>query len=169
MNGALYTQGQSNSFMSIMAKQMALVGGGEFNQPDINAVNGDYGITSGLPAGVAGRLYLKLPTTAPTNPACTTSGPAPSPKLPGNGITTYTGDKSKLNNFSAYKATIQLSLAPQLGGPAVPQNIYYNPWYSRFASQPGVSTLVGDAAASLANNELSSYSGWALMMCLDLR
>jgi len=156
MNGALYTQGQSNSFMSIMAKQMALVGGGEFNQPDINAVNGDYGITAGLPAGVAGRLYLKLPTIAPPNPACTTSGPGPSPKLPGNTITAYAGDKSKLNNFSVYKASIQLSLTPALSGPAA-GNPYFNPWFSRFAASPSVngatgSSLVGDAAAALANN-----------------
>src|SRR4051812_40705801 len=46
MNGALYTDGQNASFMAILANQMKLVGGGEFNQPDINAVNGDYGITS---------------------------------------------------------------------------------------------------------------------------
>ena len=151
MNGALYTAGQNASFMSILTKQMKSVGGGEFNQPDINAVNGDYGITQGSP-GVAGRLYLK----GVSGTGCSTVTPAPAPKLPGNAITAYSGDKTKLNNFSAYRASIQLSLTPALGGPAT-GNAFYNPWFGRFAASPSVdgttgSSLIGDAAAALGNN-----------------
>ncbi len=152
MNGALYDAGQNNSFMRIFTNQLKKVGGGDFNQPDIAAVNGDYGIGAGLGAGVAGRLYLKGVTGSP----CPTGGPAPSPKAP-NAITAYAGDKTKLNNFSAYKVNVQLSQVANLGGPAA-GNPYYNPWYARFASSPPAtfpgagSTLVGDAAAALAAN-----------------
>src|SRR5690349_17723556 len=39
--GALFTEGQQNSFPSILAKQFQTVGGSAtFNQPDINSVNG---------------------------------------------------------------------------------------------------------------------------------
>lgn len=154
MNGALYTDGQNSSFMSIVANQMKLVGGGDFNQPTINATVGDYGIANGLPAGAAGRLYLKNPAT-PANPSCTTAGPGPTAKIPGNAITAFAGDKTKLNNFSAYKISIQTSLLAATSGPAA-SNPFYNPWFARFAATPSLngttgSTLIGDAAASLAN------------------
>ncbi len=152
MNGALYDAGQNNSFMRIFTNQLKLVGGGDFNQPDINAIVGDYGIANGFPSGAAGRLYLKGVTASP----CPTGGPAPTAKIPGNAITAYGGDKTKLNNFSAYKASIQLAQSPALGGPPA-ANPYYNPWFARFAATPSVngttgSTLVGDAAAALTNN-----------------
>lgn len=141
MNGALYNDGQSHSFPAIVAAQMQMVGGGSFNQPDINAVNGYYGTTPG-PSGIIilGRLYLKG-----------TTSPAPTPKIPGDLITAYTGDKTKLNNFSAYGVTIQTAQLGATGGPAS-SNPYYNPYYGRFASNPGTSTLLGDAAAALTDS-----------------
>lgn len=155
MNGALYTAGQNASFMSILTAQMKNVGGGDFNQPSIDAVNGFYGTASGIPGvpngTILGRLYLK----GVSGTGCSTASPAPTPKIPGNAITPYTGDKTKLNNFSAYKASIQLSLAPAMSGPA--GNPFYNPWFARFAASPSVngttgSSLISDAAASLGNN-----------------
>lgn len=157
-NGALYTAGQDNSFVKIMADQMAMVGGGEFNQPDINAVNGFYGVAAGMPpipdGTVLGRLYLKG-----------TTGPRPTPKIPGDLITAYAGDKAALNNFSARGVTIQTAQIPQLGGPTT-ANPYYNPFYGRFASNPGTSTLLGDAIAAdgtffvfwLGNDDVLGYA-----------
>lgn len=138
MNGALYTDGQNNSFAAILATQMKEVGGGNFNQPDINAAAGYYGMA---PDGttVLGRLYLKG-----------TTSPRPTPIIPGQLITAYAGDKAALNNFGAYGVTIQTAQIPQLGGPST-GNPYYNPYYGRFASNPGTSTLIGDAAAALAS------------------
>ncbi len=161
MNGALYTDGQNASFMSILAKQMKTVGGGEFNQPDIGAEAGYYGKALGMPpipdGTILGHLYLKNPAP-PADPLCTTSGPGPAPIVPGDAITAYAGDKSKLNNFSAYKVSIQLSMAAALGGPPPPApNPYYNPWFARFAATPSAdgvtgSTLMSDAALALSDN-----------------
>jgi len=144
MNGALYNDGQAHSFAAILAGQMKQVGGGAFNQPDINAEAGYYATAKNMPpipdGTILGRLYLKG-----------TSSPKPTPIIPGQAITPYAGDKAALNNFSAYGISIGTSLAKETGGPADPGNPYYNPYYARFASAPGTSTLIGDAAKALAN------------------
>src|ERR1041385_3327516 len=46
--GALFTAGQDNSFPAMMATQFKLVGGGDFNQPTINSVNGYSGNVGGV-------------------------------------------------------------------------------------------------------------------------
>lgn len=143
MNGALYVDGQKNSFPSLIAAQMAQAGGGTFKQPDLpaEAVNGCYDPATGC---TLGRLYLKLVGGSPT----------PTPKTPGNiqALAPYSG---ALNNFSVPGATIQTALTPLLGGPMVlpgpAANPVYNPYYARFASKPGTSTLIGDAATAMAN------------------
>ncbi|WP_194776902.1 hypothetical protein [Pararhodonellum marinum] len=141
MDGALYNRGQQNSFANILAGQMALAGGGDFNLPDIESQNGFFGMG---PGGVPlGRLILTVnPTTGATAPAPIGVGELPAP---------FTGDKTALNNFGVPNITLGLALIPQTGGPNVPQNPAYNPFYARFASNPGTSTIIGDAAAALAN------------------
>jgi hypothetical protein len=47
--------------------------------------------------------------------------------------------------------TLGTALTPLTGGPNVPENPAFNPLYARFASNPGTSTVIGDAAAALAN------------------
>ena len=37
MKGALYVDGQANSFPALLAGQLELTGGGAFNQPDLSA------------------------------------------------------------------------------------------------------------------------------------
>jgi len=141
MNGALYVAGQNNSYPALITTQMKTVGGGDFNQPNLaeSAVNGCFNPTGGC---TLGRLYLKL----------VNGSPAPTPKMPGNleSLAPYAGDKSALNNFSVPGLTIQTALLPQTGGPAS-ANPFYNPYYARFASNPGTSTVIGDAAAAMAN------------------
>lgn len=143
-NGALYTERQSASTMAILAAQMKLVGGGDFNQPDINSVNGYYGVAPG--PTILGRLYFKVNTG--TNCLGTANNPDITPKIPGETPGTYTGDKDLLNNFSVYGVTIQTAQHPALGGPSS-ANPLYNPYYARFASEPGTSTLIGDTEAAL--------------------
>lgn len=127
MNATLYNESQKYSFVAILANQLKLVGGGEFNQPDINAVNG----CLNPPTCSAGRYYLKGLVS-----------PAPTPKVPGDVITAYEGDKASLNNFGVPGATIGSAQSPLLS---------QNPYYSRFASDPGTSTMLGDAKAALAD------------------
>lgn len=135
MNGALYTAGQTNSYPAIIAGQMALAGGGTFNQPDIASVNGFFGLAGPT---VLGRLRFKIVNGAPT----------PTPQLPGDVPATFTGDKSKLNNFGVPGVTLQTAQIGALGGPSS-GNPAFNSLYARFASSPGVSTLIGDATAAL--------------------
>ncbi len=140
MDGALYNRGQQNSYPVILAEQLKLVGGGEFNVPDINSENGFY--TMG-PDGPLGRLVLTIDPS--------TGNPAPAPIGPGDIPTSYTGNKSQLNNFGVPGLTLGLALTPLTGGPNIEQNPAYNPLYARFASNPGTSTVIGDAAMALAN------------------
>ncbi len=137
MDGALYNRGQANNYAAILAKQFRIVGGGEFNQPDINSENGFFGLVDGVPVG---RLILR-------NPA----NPAPVNTRPGNLPTPYTGDKSKLNNFAVPGLT--------LAGALSPQTALQNPFYGRFASNPGVSTPLSDFTRALRNGG-TFFSVW---------
>lgn len=141
MNGALYVAGQNKSYPALITTQMAITGGGSFNQPSLaeSAVNGCFNPSGGC---TLGRLYLKI----------VNGSPAPTPKTPGNleSLAPYTGDKAALNNFSVPGLTIQTALTPLTGGPMA-SNPLYNPYYARFASAPGTSTVIGDAAAAMAN------------------
>lgn len=140
MDGALYNRGQENSFAVILADQARAVGGGEFNVPEINSENGFFQMG---PQGPLGRLVLTVnPNTGATGPAPIGAG-----ELPGN----FSGNKAELNNFGVPGITLLTALIPQTGGPAIPENPAYNRMYERFATNPGTSTVIGDAAAALAN------------------
>jgi hypothetical protein len=140
MDGALYDRGQNNSFAVHLAEQMKRVNGGTFNVPSINSANGFYAMGPGNT--VLGRLILKTAngTTAPA--------PIGLGDLPGS----FAGNKAELNNFSVPNLTLGLALIPQTGGPNVPQNPAYNPYYARMASNPGASTPIGDAAQALGTS-----------------
>ena len=147
MDGALYDRGQSNSFAVHLSEQMKLINGSEFNQPAINSVNGYFSI--GPNNTILGRLILKT-TNGSTAPAPIGLGELPTP---------YAGNKAELNNFSVPNMTLGLALIPQTGGPNVPQNPAYNPYYARFASNPGASTPIGDAAQTLGTSG-TFFSFW---------
>ncbi|WP_209332547.1 hypothetical protein [Lunatimonas salinarum] len=141
MDGALYNRSQQNGFAVILARQMEQVGGGPFNVPDINA---EVGFFSPGPGGISlGRLILQA------NPS--TGMVLPNPIVPGNPITPFTGNKAELNNFGVNRITLATALIPETGNINQPNHPAFNPEYARFASNPGTSTLVGDAAAALAN------------------
>ncbi|MCB0496549.1 MAG: hypothetical protein KDC79_10475 [Cyclobacteriaceae bacterium] len=144
MNGALYTEGQENSYANIIATQMQTVGGGTFNQPDINSVNGYYGMAGST---ILGRLHL-----------VGIDNPAPSPIIPGEAITAYSGDKSSLNNFGVPGMRIIDAAYPGYGTA--------NPYFGRFASNPATGTVLGDASAAngtfiilwLGSNDVLGYA-----------
>ncbi len=147
MDGALYNRGQGNSFAVHLAEQMKLINGGDFNLPSINSANGFYAIGPGNV--VLGRLILK-----------TVNGTtAPAPIGPGDIPAPFAGNKAELNNFSVPNMTLGVSLVPQAGGPNVPQNPAFNPLYARFASNPGTSTPIGDAATALGSGG-TFFSFW---------
>jgi hypothetical protein len=146
MDGALYNRGQENSFAVILAEQMKLAGGGEFIVPAIDSENGFFSV--GPDNIVLGRLVLTVnPTTGATGPA---------PIGPGNLPAPYSGDKASLNNFGVPGITLGTAMIPETGNP---NHALFNPMYGRIASNPGSSTLLGDAAAAMANGG-TFFSFW---------
>lgn len=165
-SAALYNEAQENSLPLILARQFECVGGSPvFNQPDIGSFNGFNSLFSDPSQGIIlGRLILfnagggELPT-----PAGTPGVPAPynDGDLPG----AYTGDKAALNNFGVPGIILAQALTSLTGGPPT-ANPAFNPYYARFASNPGSSTLLGDAIAaqgsfylfSLGINDVLGYA-----------
>jgi hypothetical protein len=146
MDGALYTLGQQNSIANMLAGQFALTVEGDytFNQPDINSEDGFNTTVNPNPAGntVFGRFKLD------------TSVPGPSPTIDGDAIAPYTGDA--VNNFGVPGIVVGQLLTAATGGPADPGNPAYNPFYARFASNPGTSRIIDEVIAA----QPSFFSLW---------
>lgn len=165
-SAALYTEGQNNSLPRILAKQFECVGGSPvFNQPDIGSVNGYNTLFSDPSQGIIlGRLILANVdgVTLPV-PAATPGLPSPynTADLPGP----FAGDKAALNGFGVPGIVLAQAVLPATGGPPT-GNPAFNPYYARFASDPGTSTLLGDAIAaqgsfylmSLGINDILGYA-----------
>lgn len=147
MDGALYTRGQTNSYPALLAGQFSLVGGGEFNQPTINSENGCYNAAGGC---TQGRLHFAYVSGSATIVPTTGDG--------GASLQAYTGNKTELNNFGVPGVTIQTAQLAATGGPSS-SNPYFNPYYARIASNPGTSTLLGDAVAAMTDGG-TFFSFW---------
>lgn len=151
-SGALFDEGQANSLPAILAESFEEVGMSDsFDQPDIDSENGFNSAFSNLGAGViAGRLILTLP-----GPSITA--------LPGELPTAFAGEKEDLNNFGVPGILLGQALIPDTGTPGNPLE---NALYTRFASAPGTSTIIGDAAAAngsffmlwLGNNDVLGHA-----------
>ncbi|RJE71999.1 hypothetical protein [Reichenbachiella sp. MSK19-1] len=141
MDAALYTHSQNNSFPVLLAKQLAHedIGGGEFNVPSIESVNGYSSATSD--GTIYGKYILDLDLN--NDGALGDAGLVLSE---GEVPTPFTGDKAVLNNFGVPGIQTSQILTPLTGGPAS-GNPAYNALYARFASDPGSSTILGDAIA----------------------
>ncbi|AXI99408.1 GDSL-like Lipase/Acylhydrolase [Cyclonatronum proteinivorum] len=153
MDGALYDLGQQNSIGVLLNRQLQAVGAQEqFNQPDINSANGFNSGASNPGAGVIlGRFKLD-PTI-----------PGPSPLSEGELIGPFEGDRSALHNFGVPGIQVGQLLTPNTGTPDAPG---FNPFYARFASNPGTSTILGDVIAAqptfftlwIGNNDVLGYA-----------
>ena len=127
MDFALYTDGQKHAFPNLLAKQFQTtgIGGGTFNQPDINSANGY------SPGGTGGKLNGRWELSLSQRRPVPTAGEA---------IKAYTGDKSALNNLGVPHLRVT-----QVNHPAVGIG---NPYYKRFASKPGTSSVLSQALAA---------------------
>lgn len=165
--GALFNEGQQNSLPLILSKQFSLAQGTTlaFNQPDINSVNGYYGVAGGK---ILGRLILfDADGTGPKTPAPAPAGTTdmPAPYTGGDAPAAFAGDKTKLNNFAVPGILLGQVLLKETGGPSA-GNPYFNPLWARFASQPGVKSILEDAVAAqpsfflfdLGNNDVLGYA-----------
>jgi lysophospholipase L1-like esterase len=154
MDAALYNLGQEYSLAALIHQQMQFAGApGNFNQPDINSERG-FNTSVQQPQGgpVLGRFKLD------------TSIPGPSPTVGGDPIAPYDGNTSELNNFGVPGILLGQLLTPATGGPQ--SDPAFNPFYWRFASAPGSSTILGDAIATqpsfftlwIGNNDVLGYA-----------
>lgn len=160
--GALFTDGQDNSLAAIVNKQLACAGGtATFNQPSIRASLGwNLFITQPFlsnPANpVLGRLRLQgtppRPTPQAYAPGNLEAVPNPSPGV--NPPFQYAGSAgavatNQLNNFSVPAITVGQTLTATAGDWANPNPaLGFTPFYARFASVPGTSTILSDAASA---------------------
>lgn len=146
--GALFNEGQENSLAKILATQFACVGGGAFNQPTINSENGYNIFVTPNPMGTAVLGRFRLQGTPP-KPAPVSSGSVPgSDAVPNPAVNAgflYTGNKAALNNFSVPAIFLRQILTNKAGDWNNPNPADgFTPFYARFASTPGVSTIMGD-------------------------
>jgi len=149
-DGALYSSGQNESYPSMIAGQMKLAGGGDFNQPLMPNNTGGF---TGLP-GFPGKLNLQV-VNGSLSPVESTAGAA-------------------LDNISAGRPYRNMGVpgaksfhlvAPNYGSLAGLANGTANPYFVRFASS-ATTTVLADAMAQaptffslwIGNNDVLSYA-----------
>ncbi|HQC05388.1 MAG TPA: G-D-S-L family lipolytic protein [Kaistella chaponensis] len=148
-DGTLYSDGQLQSYPSMMAQQMKLAGGGAFVQPMMP--NNVGGFTSLFAASGGTEFYGKL-TLKVVNGALT-----PTPSAPAADIDIIGGAGKMFNNMGVPGAkSFHLGI-----------NGYgsLNPYFKRFATSPTAS-MIGDAVAQaptffslwIGNNDVLSYA-----------
>ncbi len=153
-DGALYVEGQQNSFPNIMAQQFELVGGGVFNQPLVNDNLG--GVLLNGTQILPNRFVLAANGATPTGPIVLNGTPTTE-------VTNkYTGP---LNNFGVPGAKSFHLGAAGYGSVAGVSTGRANAYYARFASSDNA-TVIADAAAAngtfftlwIGNNDILSYA-----------
>lgn len=130
-DGALYPEGQEGSYASLLGGQFALAGGGTFVNPNISSGNGFGGVAG---EAVIGKAFIDVAAALqdPANAIQFTEGSLLSANT-----------NSSVTNFGVPGATI-LDATNGLYGHAE----LGNPFFAAFASEPGVSSMLADAAAA---------------------
>lgn len=152
-DGALYIDGQNESYPSMLAQQMKLAGGGDFKQP-LMADN-----LGGMPSvGLSNKLVLKVKNGALTPDVAE-----------GAGSTTLANIYSQgpYQNMGVPGAKSFHLVAPRYGNPAGldPNNLTANPYFVRFASSPNTTVLQDAISQSptffslwIGNNDVLGYA-----------
>ena len=125
MDAELYRQGQQHSIPNILATQFATAGGGAFKQPLMLDE-----------LGFGGKNVLGYKIDCEGVPSL---APIPAGGTPNPGNTNNIGADGPYNNMGV----------PAIKSYEVFAGIYslYNPYFARFAVEPGVSTVIGEATA----------------------
>ena len=152
-DAALFIDGQTNSFPTMLASNFALAGGGTFNVPFMADNLG--GATLGGTPILGNRLILSFASGSPT----------PTP-VSGSGTTEITNTLSgAFNNMGVPGAKSFHLAAPGYGNAAGVSAGLANPYFARFASSADA-TVIGDAVAQnptffslwIGNNDILSYA-----------
>ena len=125
-DGALYKDGQVNSYPNMLATQFRQAGGGDFNIPYMDAGGGNDG--SGTPRRILGYVM-----------PCNSTTPTISPILDPAGFTA-------LNNVAAGGPYNMVGVPGARAIDATfPLYSAFNPFLQRFCQTPGTSTLLSEA------------------------
>jgi len=151
-DNTVYLDGQINSYPNIIAGAFAAAGGGEFTQPLVNdnlgglvASGSPIAIPDGSPDAFLARLVLLDATSTPgPQPGTRTTDIAP-------GAAGLVNTLGPFNNLGVPGARIIELAAPELAA---------NPFYARFASNPGTSSVISDAVAN-PNRIPTFFTFWA--------
>jgi len=158
-DGALYLEGQHNSYPAILAQQFAKVGGSSsFSQPLVSDNLG--GLLAGAGNQItANRLILDASTTPPT--------PEPIAGTPTTDVLSFALNGNTYNNMGVPGAKLFHLGSDSYGDPSG-IGTYANPYYVRFATSPAFvgSTMISDAASQqpsffvmwAGNNDILSYA-----------
>ena len=160
MDNALYLEGQQNAYPVILAERMKFVNNNApFNFPAFG-IAGGAGFGGSFVPGTTipvGRYQFILPTCTANPTQTRTLGLTPGPTLPGEALTTYSGNKAELNNFGVTGAKSFHALVAGYG--------QLNPFFGRFASSSTASMLSDAVAAKgtfftywLGSNDILSYA-----------
>lgn len=151
-DGALYVDGQNESFPSMIAQQMKLAGGGDFKQPMMSDNLG------GIPSiGVSNKLVLSVAASGSLAPTVAT----------GTATNTLANIYSSgpYQNMGVPGAKSYHLVAPGYGSAAGIQAGTANPYFVRFASS-STTTVLADATAQnptffslwIGNNDVLGYA-----------
>ncbi|MBK7856280.1 MAG: hypothetical protein IPJ79_16560 [Bacteroidetes bacterium] len=144
MDAALYNNGQLNSYPAILSAQFSVVGGGALKQPMANSDVG-FGIDA-YTLTANSRLALDYKTTCTgaveVLPDYVSTGDA---NVIVNNI--YTSQGGPFNNMGVPGIRTFQVRQSTFGDPNL--IISKNPFYSRFASNPGTSTVLQDAVSQM--------------------
>jgi len=163
--GALFTDGQENSLALIINKQLECAGASSsFKQPSIGASLGwNLFVTQPFLADptkpILGRMLLQYGSSVDCVTGAASPKPTPQAYPPGvlealpnptyNPGFIYAGSRTELNNFSVPAITLGQALTPATGNWADPDPAKgFTPFYGRFASAPGTSSIITDADAA---------------------
>lgn len=160
--GALFTSGQDNSLAAIINRQLVCAGAPEaFNQPNIHASLGwnlfvPQPFLADNTKPIYGRMLLQYNGAASPRPTPQQYTPGSAnfleavPNPAANAEFIYDDTPSnQLNNFAVPTVTVGQTLTPATGNWADPDPAKgFTPFYARFASAPGTSTIISDVDAA---------------------
>ncbi|QNJ97866.1 SGNH/GDSL hydrolase family protein [Constantimarinum furrinae] len=154
-DGALYIDGQENSFPNIMAQQFSFVGGGEFTQPLMSDNLGGLLLNGTQIAN--NRFVLAADATG------TPLGPVILDGTPTTEVTTSA--TGPFNNMGVPGAKSYHLVAPGYGNVSGVATGQANPYYARFATS-GNATVIADATSLnptffslwIGNNDILGYA-----------
>jgi hypothetical protein len=134
-DSALYLEAQRYSFPAILASRFALAEGGEFKQPLVNA---------GVGIGVNGNARYRFSMVQDICGTGTILKATPAAATGDISNFQWIGGSPVFNNMGVPGSRMRDLTLQSFGDPSP---FIGNPFYARFASSPGISTVTGDAVA----------------------